>query len=86
MFGHGTAGFALSPNTWPQLPEIFEVVKLEYGYLRVTANATHMQHQVQSKQLAWFVADVGSADLGAMLCCCRQTNHPGVHGLLAVSA
>lgn len=41
----------LTPNVSPQRPEVFETVKLEHGYLRVTANATHMVHQVSLRLL-----------------------------------
>ena len=42
--GHGGAG--LTPNIHFFTPRIFETVQLKHGYMRVTANATSLRHQV----------------------------------------
>ncbi|KAL4439452.1 hypothetical protein ABPG77_008781 [Micractinium sp. CCAP 211/92] len=44
----GHAGAGLTPNVHLFRPRIFRDVKLRHGYLRVIANATHMQHEVVS--------------------------------------
>lgn len=44
--GHGGAG--LTPNIHFFRPRVFRRVRLQHGYLRVTANATHLRHTALS--------------------------------------
>lgn len=42
----GHAGAGLTPNVHFFRPRIFKTVQLRHGYLRLAANATHLQHEV----------------------------------------
>jgi hypothetical protein len=44
----GHAGAGLTPNIHFFRPRVFTKVRLQHGYMRVTANATHMRHTVLS--------------------------------------
>lgn len=46
----GHAGASLTPNTEPQRPREFVSVQLQHGYVRVTANATRLEHVVVSSR------------------------------------
>uniref|UniRef100_A0A1D1ZXW6 Purple acid phosphatase n=2 Tax=Auxenochlorella protothecoides TaxID=3075 RepID=A0A1D1ZXW6_AUXPR len=46
----GHSGASLTPNTEPQRPREFVSVQLQHGYVRVTANATRLEHVVVSSR------------------------------------
>lgn len=46
----GHAGASLTPNTEPERPREFVSVQLQHGYVRVTANATRLEHVAVSSR------------------------------------
>lgn len=51
----GHAGAGLSWGVSPQPPSWIQVVKLQHGFMRVTANGTHFTCQVGRRHCRWVV-------------------------------